>query len=188
MPGMMFKEDGLTETERYVSMEELKAGTHLETGLRFFNGDVCSENCPSVLPGLTDDVSKHCLALVPRCNFPSMGGVCKKWMSYMGSKELLIIRKLAGLEEEWIYVLTKSSESRKARWKALDSLGNVRLALPYMPGPVKIGFSVVTVNGKLFIIGGYSEINGTRVVSSDVYQYDSCLNRLVLIVSSVASS
>jgi len=45
-----------------------------------------------------------------------------------------------------------------------------------MPGPLKLGFGVVVLNGKLNVIAGYSMVDGVGSVSSDVYQYDSCLN------------
>lgn len=135
-------------------------------------GDVDS----SILPGLPNDVAKHCLALVPRCYFPTVGAVCKKWRSFITSKEFITIRKLAGLLEEWLYVLTVDSEGKESHWEALDRLGNKVQRLPLMPGSVKVGFGVVVVDGKLLVMAGYSVIHGTAAVSADVYQYDSCLN------------
>lgn len=135
-------------------------------------------DCP-ILPGLPDDVAKYCLALVPRPYFPVMGAVCKKWRSIIRSKEFLVVRKLAGLLEEWLYVLTMDSEGKESHWEVLDCSGHRRQLLPPMPGAVKAGFGVVVLNGKLLVIAGYSVIDGTRTgsASADVYQYDSCLNR-----------
>ncbi|KAH7515505.1 F-box/kelch-repeat protein At1g67480 [Ziziphus jujuba] len=129
-----------------------------------------------ILPGLPDDVAKYCLALVPRSNFPSMGGVCKKWRSFIQSKEFITVRKLAGLLEEWLYILTMDDGGKESHWEVLDCLGNKHCLLPLMPGPVKFGFGVVVLNGKLLVMAGYSVINGTASASPDVYQYDSCLN------------
>ncbi|CAI9259121.1 unnamed protein product [Lactuca saligna] len=91
-----------------------------------------------MLPGLPDDIAKYCLALVPRSYFPRMGGVSRRWRSFMKR--------------------------------------NKRFVLSPMPGPVKAGFGVVALNGKLVVMAGYSIIDGVGSVSSDVYQYDSCLN------------
>lgn len=135
-------------------------------------------DCP-VLPGLPDDIAKHCLALVPRSHFPTMGGVSRRWRSYVKSKEFIVVRKLAGLVEEWLYVLTMDAEGDGTHWEVLDCLGNKRSDLPPMPGPVKAGFGVVVLNGKLIVMAGYSMIDGVGSASSDVYQYDSCLNRFV---------
>ncbi|PQQ16297.1 F-box/kelch-repeat protein [Prunus yedoensis var. nudiflora] len=112
--------------------------------------------CP-ILPGLPDDIAKHCLALVPRSNFPVMSGVCKKWRHFIQSKELITVRKLAGVLEEWLYVLTTDSRGKPSHWEVLDCLGRKHHILPSMPGPMRSG--------------------GTSVASEDVYQYDSCLNR-----------
>ncbi|XVE85300.1 hypothetical protein DITRI_Ditri17bG0080700 [Diplodiscus trichospermus] len=131
-----------------------------------------------LLPGLPDDVAKYCLALVPRSCFPAMGGVCKRWRSYIQSKEFLAERRIAGVIEEWLYVLTMDSEGKESHWEVLDCLGQKHQLLPPMPGPVKVGFGVAVLNGKLLVMAGYSVINGTASASAsaDVYRYDSCLN------------
>ncbi|KAJ8758867.1 hypothetical protein K2173_002646 [Erythroxylum novogranatense] len=129
-----------------------------------------------ILPGLSDDVAKYCLALVPRSCFPAMGAVCKKWRSFIKSKEFITVRKLAGLLEEWLYVLTMDYEGKESHWEVLDCFGNKHQVLPPMPGPLKAGFGVVVLPGKLLIVAGYSVIDGTCSASADVYEYDSCLN------------
>ncbi|XP_010105794.2 F-box/kelch-repeat protein At1g67480 [Morus notabilis] len=129
-----------------------------------------------ILPGLPDDVAKLCLALVPRSNFPAMGGVCKKWRSFIQSKEFITVRKLAGVLEEWLYILTMDAEAKESHWEVLDCVGHKTRTLPAMPGPSKSGFGVVVLNGKLLVMAGYSVINGAVFASPDVYQYDSCLN------------
>ncbi|GAV87814.1 F-box domain-containing protein/Kelch_1 domain-containing protein [Cephalotus follicularis] len=126
--------------------------------------------------GLPDDVAKHCLALVPRANFPAMGGVCKKWRSFIKSREFITVRKLAKVLEEWLYVLTTDAEGKESHWKVLDCMGHNHRLLPPMPDPMKAGFGVVVLNGKLLVMAGYSVIDGTGSASADVYQYDSCLN------------
>ncbi|KAL4573840.1 hypothetical protein LXL04_020659 [Taraxacum kok-saghyz] len=131
----------------------------------------------SVLPGLPDDIAKYCLALVPRSCFPRMGGVSRTWRSFIKSKEFIVVRKLAGLVEEWMYVLTTDGEGAEGtHWEVLDCLGVKRYVLAPMPGPVKAGFGVVGLNGKLMVMAGYSMIDEVASVSSDAYQYDSCLN------------
>lgn len=130
-----------------------------------------------ILPGLPDDVAKHCLALVPRPDFPAMGGVCRRWQSFMQSKEFITVRKLAGMLEEWLYVLVVDGEGKGSHWEVLDCVGKQHRVLPPMPGPVKLGFGVAVLHGKLLVMAGYSMIDGTLFSSGDVYQYDSCLNR-----------
>ena len=136
-----------------------------------------------ILPGLPDDVAKHCLALVPRTNFPAMASVCKKWRCFIQTKEFLTVRKLAGVLEEWLYILTANAEGKESHWEVLDHTGQVNRLLPLMPGALKVGFGVAVLNGKLLVLAGYSLINGAAVASPDVYQYDSCLNRFVSIIT-----
>ncbi|KAE8667224.1 F-box/kelch-repeat protein [Hibiscus syriacus] len=130
----------------------------------------------TLLPGLPDDVAKYCLALVPRSSFPAMGGVCKRWRSFIQSKEFLTERKIAGMLEEWLYVLTMDSEGKESHWEVLDCLGQRHKLLPPMPGPEKVGFGITVLNGKLLVLAGYYVSNRTASASADVYQYDSCLN------------
>ncbi|KAI5573017.1 hypothetical protein BDE02_10G050700 [Populus trichocarpa] len=130
----------------------------------------------SILPGLPDDVAKYCLALVPRRYLPAMGAVCKKWRSFLKTKEFITVRKLAGLLEEWLFVLTMDSEGKESHWVVLDCLGLKRQLLPPMPGSTKAGFGVVVLNGKLLVMAGYSVIEGTGTASADVYEYDCYLN------------
>lgn len=136
--------------------------------------------CP-ILPGLPDDVAKFCLALVPQSYLPVIGTVCKKWRSFIQSKEFTIVRKEAGKLEERLYVLTGDTEGKGSHWELLGSLGDEQRLLPPMPGPVKAGFGVAVVNGKLLVMAGYSVEVGTKCVSADVYQYDCRLNRFVTI-------
>ncbi|KAJ6323945.1 hypothetical protein OIU76_011276 [Salix suchowensis] len=130
----------------------------------------------SILPGLPDDVAKYCLALVPRRYLPAMGAVCKKWRSFLKTKEFITVRKLAGLLQEWLFVLTMDSGGKESQWKVLDCLGVKRQLLPPMPGPTKSGFGVVVLNGKLLVMAGCSVIDGTGTASADVYKYDCYLN------------
>lgn len=142
-----------------------------------FTTQVTNDLYSPLLPGLPDDVAKHCLALVPRSNFPAMGGVNKKWRSFIRNKEFITVRKLAGMLEEWLYVLTLDAEGQGSHWEVLDCFGNKHCVLPPMPGPVKAKFGVVVLNGKLIVMAGYSAIDGTGTASAEVYQYDCCLNR-----------
>ncbi|KAL5075915.1 hypothetical protein RYX36_014899 [Vicia faba] len=139
-------------------------------------GETMEKDYSSILPGLPDDVAKHCLALVPRSNFPAMGGVCKKWRLFIRSKEFVMVRKLAGLLEEWLYFLTMDSEGKETHWEVIDNLNHKCVSLPPMPSPGKASFGVVVLNGKLLVMAGYSAVEGTAVASSEVYQYDSYLN------------
>lgn len=135
------------------------------------------ETEPSLLPGLPDDVAKHCLALVPRSDFQSLGSVCKRWRKFIQSKEFYASRKLAGTLEEWLYILTKDEESGRIYWQVLNSFKAKWQSLPPMPGPAKTEFGIVVMDGKLLVMAGLFEDDaGIATASADVYKYDCALN------------
>ena len=156
-------------------MSHSKVSTTMKTQTR-------DSYCP-ILPGLPDDVAKFCLALVAWSDLPIMGSVCKKWRSFIQSKEFSTVRKEAGKLEEQLYVLTGDTEGKGSHWEVLDSLVDEHRLLPPMPGPAKAGFGVAAVNGKLLVMAGYSVEIGTGCVFADVYQYDCRLNRFVALIS-----
>lgn len=130
----------------------------------------------ALIPGLPEDLSKICLALVPRGHFPVMGAVSKRWMSFLESKELIAVRKEVGKLEEMVYVFSADADAKETHWEVLGCSGQ-RHSLPCMPGPTKAGFGVVVLGGKLVVIAGYAADRGKECVSNEVYQYDSFLNR-----------
>ena len=177
MPGFVRGKKRITEPDMCLSSPIKQDILIHSKGNRHSSAQATDELDSPLLPGLPDDVAKYCLALVPRSSFPAMGGVCKRWRSFIQSREFLTERRIAGMLEEWLYVLTMDSEGKESHWEVLDCLGRKHHLLPPMPGPVKVGFGVAVLNGKLLVMAGYSVINGTASASADVYQYDSCLNR-----------
>lgn len=139
-------------------------------------------HCP-IIPGLPDDVAKFCLVLLPRKHLPVIGAVCKRWRSFIKSKEFLVIRKEAGKIEEWLYILTGDLDGSGNHWEVLAGLGDNSKMLPPMSGSKKAGFGVAVIDANLFVIAGYSVDIGKECVSNDVYQYDSRLNRYLTLSS-----
>lgn len=182
MPGFVAEKKRFTESNMcFTNLINQDTLTHSKSN-HCLTSEVLDEEDSPILPGLPDDVAKHCLALVPRSNFPAMGSVCKRWRSYIRSKEFITVRKLAGVLEEWLYILTMDNEEAGSHWEILDCMGHKHQSLPLMPSPGKAGFGVVVLNGKLLVMAGYSVIDGTGSASAEVYQYDSCLNRYVLLL------
>ncbi|XP_068665896.1 F-box/kelch-repeat protein At1g67480-like [Aristolochia californica] len=177
MPALELVKEHLTESEMHflnknpmdmLSLSKLSSHTIFQMSPDSY--------CP-ILPGLPDDVAKYCIALVPRSYLPVMGVVCKRWRSFIQSKEFLAVRKDAGKLEEWLYVLTGDAGGMGNHWEILDNLGGGHQLLPPMPGPLKTAFGVVVLDGMLLVMGGYVTEVGTSCVCADVYQYDSRLNR-----------
>lgn len=142
-----------------------------------FPQDLFEDQEGLLIPGLTNDVAKLCLALVPRLDFPAMSCVSRTWKALLQSKEFYFVRKSAGTLEEWLYALVEVPGSRIMRWQVLSPDCNKWKSLPAMPGPAKVGFGFAVIDGKLLVIGGSSEeSNGSKAVG-DVLKYDSALNR-----------
>ncbi|KAF5741157.1 hypothetical protein HS088_TW10G00152 [Tripterygium wilfordii] len=177
MPGFMTGKKRLSEPNMCFSISTKQDTLARSKSISSLNSQVTDGLESPLLPGLPDDVAKYCLALAPRSSFPSMGAVSKKWRAFIQSKEFITVRKLAGLLEEWLYVLTMNPDGKDSLWEVLDCLGHKHRTLPPMPGPVKAGFGVVALHGKLLVMAGYSVIGGTSSASSGVHQYDPCLNR-----------
>ncbi|VAH84069.1 unnamed protein product [Triticum turgidum subsp. durum] len=154
----------------------LKSPTRPKLSFCFAPQGDCDQYC-ALIPGLPEDLAKICLALVPRTHFPVMGGVSKRWMSFLESKELIAVRKEVRKLDECVYVLTADSRAKTSHWEILGCQGQKNTPLPPMPGPTKAGFGVVVLDGKLIVIAGYAADHGKECVSDEVYQYDCFLNR-----------
>lgn len=180
MPELVVGEKRFTEPEMCFSTANQKKNprTHSKIASQLTPDAQPDSYCP-ILPGLPDDVAKYCLALVPRCDFPIMGAVCKQWRSFIRNKEFITIRKEAGTVEEWLYVLTGDPEGKGSHWEVLGCEGGEHQLLPPMPGPMKAAFGVVVLDGNLLVIAGHLADVGPGSVSADVYQYESRLNRSV---------
>ncbi|KAH9299382.1 hypothetical protein KI387_031064 [Taxus chinensis] len=160
-----------------MSDTEMSTGFHIQHKFESTDTTFVFESESSLLPGLPDDVAKHCLALVPRADFQSLGSVCKRWRQFIQTKEFSVSRKLAGSMEEWLYVLTKNEGTGRNYWQVFNSVKAKWQSLPPMPGPAKTGFSFVVIDGKLLVMAGLFENDiGIAIPSADVYKYESALN------------
>uniref|UniRef100_A0ACD5UZ34 Uncharacterized protein n=1 Tax=Avena sativa TaxID=4498 RepID=A0ACD5UZ34_AVESA len=125
-----------------------------------------------LIPGLPEDMSKICIALVHRRYFPAMGAVSRRWMSFIGSTEFSAVRKEVRKIEELVYVLAGEAGEKGSRWEVLGEHKNRAI-----PGLKKVGFGVVALFGKLYVMAGYAAVHGKDCVSDEVYHYDARLNR-----------
>ncbi|KAK8949479.1 F-box/kelch-repeat protein [Platanthera zijinensis] len=153
------------------------AAQHNSKALSWVDKQSPHDSFRSILPGLPDDVAMFCLALVPRKHLHVMSAVCKRWRSFIQSKDFIFVRKEAGMLEEWLYFLTTGFEDGRSHWEVMSSPEGGIWRIPPMPGPVRVGFCTVVFDGRLLIIGGLSKDGGAASVSADVHQYDARLNR-----------
>lgn len=175
MPGLISERKRTKESNMCFTISPQQDRSFISKGSPRSRSKVASDNHVPILPGLPDDVAELCLSLVPRTNFPAMAAVSKRWRSFIQSEEFMTIREQAGMLEEWLYMLTMD-DAGESRWEVLDCLGNKHHVLPPMPSELKAGFGVVVLHGKLLLLAGCIVSEAGASATSDVYQYDSCLN------------
>ncbi|XP_006306389.2 putative F-box/kelch-repeat protein At1g27420 [Capsella rubella] len=136
-----------------------------------------------IIPGLTDDAAELCLSKIPRSSFQITSQVCRRWRSFLKSKHFAAFRKLTGMVEEFLCVLMESECGRDVYWEVFDASGNKLGQIPPVPGPLKRGFGVAVLDGgKIVLIGGYTEVDGSGInsttvsASADVYEFDPAAN------------
>jgi len=176
MPGLISERKRAKESNMCFTNLPLQDISFISKGSPQSRSKVANDSYVPILPGLPDDVAKLCLSRVPRTNFPAMAAVSKRWRSFIQSEEFMTIREQAGMLEEWLYMLTMDDEG-ESRWEVLDRLGSKHHVLPPMPSELKAGFGVVVLHGKLLVLAGCIVSEAGASATSDVHQYDSCLNR-----------
>ncbi|KAJ7565148.1 hypothetical protein O6H91_02G050100 [Diphasiastrum complanatum] len=130
-----------------------------------------------IIPGLPNDVATLCIAFVPRVYFPVIKNVSKRWRTLVQSKEFHLTRTKAGTLEDRLYVLTTGHDFKRTYWEVYNSTCNKWEKLPVMPGPAKSNFGFVVLDQKLLVIGGLVQFEGMDLVSAELHNYDTVLNR-----------
>ncbi|GFY88138.1 Galactose oxidase/kelch repeat superfamily protein [Actinidia rufa] len=147
-----------------------------------------------ILPGLPDDVAKYCLAwlLVPRTDFPVMGGVSKRWRE---KREPLGGFGLSGAKtrsppinawpcQDWFWGGSSQWKASCNSWLLNDrwnwvSLGDVfqydsclnRWSKLANMNVARYDFACAEVNGMVYAVGGYGT-DGKSLSSVEVYNPD----------------
>ncbi|XP_047321982.1 F-box/kelch-repeat protein At1g22040 [Impatiens glandulifera] len=188
-----------------LSLNRGRTGVHHEVLV----GEVCKrqkitsnsfEASERLIPSLPDEISIQILARVPKVHYLGMKLISQNWKSTITSPELYKCRKELGITEEWLYILTKTSDD-KFRWYALDPISRIWQKLPPMPISTRdeesrkglgigdtirawlgrkdlstsalCGSAVGAVDGCLYVLGGFTK---TSSVNS-VWQFDPIMNR-----------
>lgn len=94
---------------------------------------VSGHDNPRLIPGLPDEISLQILARMPRMGYLNAKMVSRSWKAAITGMELYRLRKELGVNEEWLYILTKADDE-KLVWHAFDPLNNQWQRLPLMPG------------------------------------------------------
>ena len=107
----------------------------------------------AIIEGLPDAVSLQCLARVPLSSHPQMRSVNHSWRSLLYSKDLFKLRSEIGSSEPWLYVSARDPDKI---WQTFNPNTNTWFSIPPLPSSIKnlSNFGTVSIEGKLYIIGG----------------------------------
>ncbi|KAJ7561996.1 hypothetical protein O6H91_03G051800 [Diphasiastrum complanatum] len=127
-----------------------------------------------LIPGLPDDLSLLCLARVPRRYHNLLRTVCKRWKECGSSELFYSLRKILGVVEGWVYVLSRD-KSECLRWHVLDPLAKRWMQLPNMPDGClrRYGMACEVLDMQLFVMGGCGKYENP---TNEVLRYDPLRN------------
>nr|GEY14070.1 hypothetical protein [Tanacetum cinerariifolium] len=127
-----------------------------------------------LIEGLPNDIAIRCLALVPYYLFPKLETVSHSCRAAIHSTEFYKARQAVNSTESLLCVCTFDP---KNIWQLYDPNCDIWLTLPVLPSEVRnrAQFGVVSVSGKLFVLGGCnlpvaSDQDGT--LKNEVWAYD----------------
>ncbi|KAL7129188.1 hypothetical protein ABFS83_13G047200 [Erythranthe nasuta] len=92
-----------------------------------------SDKKQRLFPDLPDEISIQILARIPRIYHLNAKVVFTTWKSALTSDQLFKLRKELNKTEEWLYVLTKKTDTNKLVWYTLDPISGMWQRLPQMP-------------------------------------------------------
>lgn len=131
-----------------------------------------------LIEGLPDAVALHCLTRVPFYYHPNLRLVCRSWRAALCSPDVFKTRREACVSEELLCVLAFDPENM---WQLYDPCRDHWFTLPVMPSHIRhlARFGVASVAGKLFVLGGGSDmvdpLTGDHdgiFATSEVWSYD----------------
>ncbi|CAI5516526.1 unnamed protein product [Closterium sp. Naga37s-1] len=142
------------------------------------------EKQPQLIPGLSDDVARLCLARLPRRSHRCARAVCRSWASLLRSQEFFTLRRAIGRHEQWLVVLAGGRGNRPFRLEAFDpSL----LPPPSVPSLVSLhpirshflwGCQLATVGrGRFVLVIGGAVGTDAYHTQNAVWRYDGVTGR-----------
>jgi hypothetical protein len=101
--------------------------------LRLPSVSSCDLDHPRLIPGLSDEISLQIIARMPRMGYLKAKMVSRSWKAAISGTDLYRLRKELGVDEEWLYILTKV-DGESLLWHAFDPVSSQWQRLPLMPG------------------------------------------------------
>ncbi|KAK1272935.1 F-box/kelch-repeat protein SKIP30 [Acorus gramineus] len=134
-----------------------------------------------LIDGIPDAIALLCLARVPFFRHFELQLVCHSWRDALRSPNFLKARQETNASQDLLCVLAFEPDNV---WQLYDPLMDDWITLPALPTQVRhlVRFGVVTLHGKLFVLGGGSDnvhpLTGERdgtFATNEVWAYDPLL-------------
>ncbi|KAK1325209.1 F-box/kelch-repeat protein SKIP30 [Acorus calamus] len=134
-----------------------------------------------LIDGIPDAIALLCLARVPFFHHLQLQLVCHLWRDALRSPNFLKARQETNASQDFLCVLAFEPDNV---WQLYDPLMDDWITLPALPTQIRhlVRFGVVTLHGKLFVLGGGSDnvdlLTGERdgtFATNEVWAYDPLL-------------
>ncbi|KAG7592281.1 Kelch repeat type 1 [Arabidopsis thaliana x Arabidopsis arenosa] len=105
---------------------------------------------------IPDDLTEACVALIRRCDYPSLSSVSSYFFTLIASSRLYETRSRLGLSETFLYAAIKFPDETPPKWYILhrNKVSSLRLTeLSSLP-PMPYGCSVLTIGQEMYVISG----------------------------------
>lgn len=136
-----------------------------------------------LIEGLPDAVAFRCLARVPFYLHPKLQLVSRSWRAAIRSPDLLKVRQEINSAEDFLCICAFDPGNL---WQLYDPLRDLWITLPVLPSNVRhlAHSGVVSITGKLFVLGGSSEavdpLTGDQdgsFATNEVWSYDPIIRQ-----------
>ncbi|KAI5057101.1 hypothetical protein GOP47_0027116 [Adiantum capillus-veneris] len=157
---------------KFGSLTDLSSVSKALTNLVLVEKQVCTWSLLVIgAKRLPNDLATLCLVRLARKYHHTLRGVCKTWKSFVTSRLFVSMRKILGLSEGWIYVLSRDS-SEYLHWDVLDPSQRRWMTLPPVPPSCsrRFGMACEVLDGQFFFIGGCEKYEDP---TNEVHVFDS---------------
>ncbi|XP_010459550.1 PREDICTED: kelch repeat-containing protein At1g19470-like [Camelina sativa] len=117
---------------------------------------------------LPNDVTEALVALIRRCDYPSLSSVSRYFSGLIASSSLYETRARLGLSETFLYASIRYSTTNDLQsWHILhrNKASSLRLTKLGSLPPVPWGASVVTIGLEMYVIGGIIDLTRSKVMN-----------------------
>jgi len=116
---------------------------------------------------IPNELTEACVALIRKCDYPSLSSVSSYFFNLIASSELYETRSRLGLSETFLYAAIRFPDTNAPNWYILhrNKVSSLRLSKLESLPPVPYGCSVVTIGHEMYVIGGLLHIRRLQLMT-----------------------